>query len=822
MAAPGKQSVWGSFLQSAVTGIETRLDTMLDEDEERQQNGTKAAAGAKSPPPPQSPTPISRSSSNTRPTANDRLQARLAKAMAGKGGPDGKSGTSPRQSVDQGSQGSRPSVDADRIGRPESPRIATPASEVSELPMEIPTATPETKPDVDETVAEATKATSIDAEATTKAPATPSTATEVAAIPTIVYGDGNEASEELKARHQEEIQEYTERIDSLQSKLQYLSQTAAESAKEAASAAESGSAERKLAEKDEKIALLLQEGQKLSSSEGKYRVTIKKLRQQIADGEKQAEELRKAKEKTLIELEAVKKRQDSEEEKEKRQEEARKVAAALQKEIDILKKDRAAKEEQIKKIEQDAKRKAEQAEAAHADALSKALAIERQRQKELEDSLSAARSEKDTLADQARMETIDWREKLDRAAERSKTVEAELKHELRNMESKLEAMRTAAEEATSGSGGEAQLKLLRQIETLQSQYATASDNWQGIEASLLAKVANLEKERDEAQRRESEMRKKAREAASRLRTLEEELQDTKPALAQAQQELETCREQLATLRTSSKTTETALEQARADLEKQQRTAAREFSDPDRRPWLDDVTGTPRGQSRPDSPLLSVPRTFSSDLVGLPLPNRGPQRVPTPGSAREGPLDGFGMSFGRRLSSQPPTRPGPLPTSNSGLFSGFESSAESPNLMSPTMDRDDAPDTVPSSPRAVAQDMISVSTSAAGPSVQLVERMSAAIRRLEAEKVAAKEEMARVCSQRDEARSELGGLMKDLEEAKQATTRVKELEGEVGDLNGRYEATLELLGEKSELVEELKADVQDVKEMYRELVERTVK
>jgi molecular chaperone GrpE (heat shock protein) len=55
---------------------------------------------------------------------------------------------------------------------------------------------------------------------------------------------------------------------------------------------------------------------------------------------------------------------------------------------------------------------------------------------------------------------------------------------------------------------------MRQIETLQSQYATASDNWQGIEASLLAKAANLEKERDEAQRRESEMRKKARDAVS--------------------------------------------------------------------------------------------------------------------------------------------------------------------------------------------------------------------------------------------------------------------------------------------------------------------
>jgi TATA element modulatory factor len=441
-------------------------------------------------------------------TPNDRLQARLAKAMAGKGGPDGKSGTSPRQSVDQGSQGSRPSIDADRIGRPETPRIVTPTSEIVETPLG--SATDAKQPD--EPVPDLTN--EVKPEATPASPAAPDSIAEAKStiLPTIVYDDARPASEELQSRHQEEVQEYIERIDSLQSKLQYLSQSAADSAKEAASAAEAGSAERRLAEKDEKIALLLQEGQKLSSTEGKYRITIKKLRQQITDGEKQSEELKKAKDKVLAELEVVKKRQDSDEEKAKRQEEARKAAASLQKEIDSLKKDRSIKEEQLKKMEQDAKKRAEQAETAHAEALSKALATERQKQKELEDALGTVRTEKDALADQARLETIDWREKLDRAAERSRTVEAELKHELRNMESKLEAMRTAAEEATSGSGGEAQLKLLRQIETLQSQYATASDNWQGIEASLLAKVANLEKERDEAQRRESEMRKKAREA----------------------------------------------------------------------------------------------------------------------------------------------------------------------------------------------------------------------------------------------------------------------------------------------------------------------
>jgi t-SNARE complex subunit (syntaxin) len=119
-------------------------------------------------------------------------------------------------------------------------------------------------------------------------------------------------------------------------------------------------------------------------------------------------------------------------------------------------------------------------------------------------------------------------------------------------------------------------------------------------------------------------------------------------------------------------------------------------------------------------------------------------------------------------------------------------------------------------------MISVSTVAAGPSVQLVERMSAAIRRLEGERVAAKEEMARVCSQRDEARGDMVSLMKELEEAKAASARVPNLEKEVAELDTRYQTTLELLGEKSELVDELRADVDDVKTMYRELVERTVK
>lgn len=136
-------------------------------------------------------------------------------------------------------------------------------------------------------------------------------------------------------------------------------------------------------------------------------------------------------------------------------------------------------------------------------------------------------------------------------------------------------------------------------------------------------------------------------------------------------------------------------------------------------------------------------------------------------------------------------------------------------------RFDSVETSSQSPQQIINDMVSVSTVAAGPSVQLVERMSAAIRRLESEKVAAREELARISNQRDEARAELVAMMREVENGKSALSKVEDLERKVAETEEKYEATLEELGEKIELVEELRADVQDVKAMYRELVERTV-
>ncbi len=129
---------------------------------------------------------------------------------------------------------------------------------------------------------------------------------------------------------------------------------------------------------------------------------------------------------------------------------------------------------------------------------------------------------------------------------------------------------------------------------------------------------------------------------------------------------------------------------------------------------------------------------------------------------------------------------------------------------------------PATPERTINELVSVSTAAAGPSVQLVERMSAAVRRLESEKAAHRDELSRLATQRDEARDQVVNLMKEVEGKRGWESRVGALEKELKQVQERYLTTLEMLGEKSERVEELKADVQDVKAMYRELVERTMK
>ncbi|KAF3059787.1 Protein SGM1 [Daldinia childiae] len=855
MSTPQKSSRWGSFLSQAVAGVEARLDNILAEEDAAKQSSPQRPTRTSSTSSATTTSVPARSTTPSR-SSNDRLQERLARAVAARNAAQKADALPARLS----SESAPPT---------QSPRTSTDIPSATSTVQSPPNAE-KTEDLKDDTVSEAPAWSTLSDGASVSLPAPavdgqttkddlytlpkpdrevqddkpePQTIeveeepleTENTSASAALYEqritDLEKTLEEANMQHQEELHSHVERVDALQAKLQYLARQASEAARTAAAAAPAGSADKNDAEKDQQIAQLMEEGQKLANTEQKHRSIIKKLRGQLVMVEKELNEQKLWRQKMETELSALRKKLHDQGDVEKANSDSQKQTSQLRRDLEVLKAEISLKDSTISELKDRLQEESDRAKTLASKVNDQLREAGKKHVKELEETVAMLEVEKSLIADRAKLQATELQEKADRAAERSRAVELELKSEVQILESKLEALRIRAEEASTGAIGDAQAKLLRQIETLQTQYSIASENWQGIEASLIAKTAALEKERDEALRRESEMRRKARETASRARHQEEELEEARNQLPSVQQDLSSHRSEIEALRKRAEEAEASLAEAKSDFERQRlawKEEKAERTDSDRRNWLEDIpTAAFRNISRPESPLLTAPqRTFSGEFLGLQnYPTR--LRKTSAPSSNGDPSPGDRPGSARRPSGQPPMRSPMFP------FSSVQSSGTPPSLSggleilaSPSahaMDRDDVfENETPASPHNVLQDMMSVSTMTAGPSVQLVERMSAVVRRLESEKVAAKEELARISSQRDEARGEIVVLMKEMEAEKGAKKKVEELEKEVALINERYQTTLEMLGEKSELVEELRADVDDVKAMYRDLVERTIK
>jgi TATA element modulatory factor len=306
--------------------------------------------------------------------------------------------------------------------------------------------------------------------------------------------------------------------------------------------------------------------------------------------------------------------------------------------------------------------------------------------------------------------------------------------------------------------------------------------------------------------------------------VEEELETSTSRLRGIEQDLAESKEQVERLQRRVDQSEAALSDTRAQFEQDRKSWEHELLQKleDERAKCRTELAQPansHAHSRTQSPSRNNRKGSNSDLAAL--QNRRLQGVST--------LDpGIISPTGRRTWGQQPQAPDPSASparQDSLTFTIPLNGISSPGTPSvQTADPEEFFDGIgsPSSQHRTINDMISASTAGAGPSVQLVERMSAAVRRLESEKAATKEELIRLSAQRDEAREEVVSLMREIEQKRAADEKVKELEESLLKMNERYETTLEMLGEKSELVEELRADVADLKQMYRELVDSTMK
>jgi chromosome segregation ATPase len=230
--------------------------------------------------------------------------------------------------------------------------------------------------------------------------------------------------------YQEELHAHLERIDALQAKLEYVAKQAATAAREAASTADPGSLEKKLAEQEERNALLLEEGNKLSKNEIKQRGAIMKLRQRMQEEEKGSAELKRKLATSEEERRDLRDRLRIVEEREKAAQMRLRSFAKLEVELDSSKRDREEAKRDIADLKKqlvEAERRAEDAEKrAQTDKLEQQMRVVA----ELNDDLSNARLEKRLVEDRGRAETKQLREDAARQQEKSQLAEMELRSEI--------------------------------------------------------------------------------------------------------------------------------------------------------------------------------------------------------------------------------------------------------------------------------------------------------------------------------------------------------------------------------------------------------
>ena len=638
-------------------------------------------------------------------------------------------------------------------------------------------------------------------------------------------GQARSDFERVELRRQEETHEYLERIDALQSKLQYLAKEVTSSARQIASEASKASFEKKLAEKDEKIALLMDEGQKLSKTEVSQSTMIRNLRAKAADDGSRLAEIRQKLSKAekisadrafdLSRLEADRKDAHN------------KVSqvSRLEKEVTSLRRDLVSKDSHISELKKQAHAANDKAEREQREASQRLLEEERRLTQSLRDDLANIKIENNTKDDRVRAEHKKAREDLDRETERNKNTEVGLRNEIHLLEARLEALREKSEESWAGTGSDGQANMMRQIETLQSQYAMAKENWRGIESSLQARLTALSKERDDATKHESEIRKKARESGSALRKLQDQFEETTQRTQVLEHELSNRSAVADRAQTRAKEFEKALHQAKADFDRERQAWNASMSARIEEEKLRTQQQTPIASGHEQaftfmSPTTTNPRKTST---GLEPPTLSVRRNNNR-QVSDLTLANLARPHSRRSSA--------IPSRNSEVFSPTNADASPPNFPNSasipetpsinTAEQDDDDFERGSSPRRTVNDMLSASTAAAGPSVQLVERMSANVRRLESEKAAHKDELSRLSGQRDEARKEIVNLMREVDQKRDVDSKVNKLEQQLIEVDQRYQTTLEMLGEKSERVGELEADVADLKKIYKDLLDRTMK
>ncbi|CAG8695156.1 TATA element modulatory factor [Rhizophagus irregularis DAOM 181602=DAOM 197198] len=541
-----------------------------------------------------------------------------------------------------------------------------------------------------------------------------------------------------------------------------------------------------LLEKDEQISGLMSEGEKLSKSELEYRTNLKKYRAKDIEQENRLADLQKKYDKATSEIAELSsnlkqlreiEKKNSYDLKSLENEKEKKTQKNLKLEIDVAvaKEEREKLQRLLDQTNEELKRTLEINATLSSQAQTAALEKEIQINERLHHELEQLRTESENTENSLRTEIRELRATLARIEEQAGLREDNLRHEISTLQKRLQIAEAAAQDVTSGERDVEHIQILRQIEDVQTQHALSMKNWEKIENSLSKQLTEMEMERDHFADKFENLNNQFKEMSLTAEQQELQLIDKHNQNIKLNEEIKSLRARIpnleakiedlvSELESSKETHKIALQEA----EEQYRCALRQAL---------------------EEKQEELEQKLHSEQKNKLIKEHEQEK-------RQIKLESIKRNF---LKSASETQLGSLKSaSETHLEKHYDGALSSPVVYSPTSSARSSVDG--------SSSMISC--------VMMVEKLNSSVRHLEGQVGALQAQLQMTTKNRDELADELVKLTVQMEDYSTKAEKLSVLEQQLYELNERYHITLELLGEKTEQVDELQADIKDMKDVYR--------
>lgn len=403
------------------------------------------------------------------------------------------------------------------------------------------------------------------------------------------------------------------------------------------------------------------------------------------------------------------------------------------------------------------------ANAASENAVKEAtLSAELSAKEELKSLLEQTRRDYQQEKDMLSLQIADLRAGMSRAEQQASWREDQLRQELAALQSRLQEAESRNEDLSS-SVSQATKPLLRQLENLQSVHSAQVANWEKVEGSLTERLNSAQIHLNEAQEKERAATEKQTTLQSKVSSLEAQIKLLRTEKTKLSAELEAERAELAAAEDGMEKITVKLESLKStssstiDQLKEEKEAAEQLLELERKRFESEV-------KRAVSEAKEAERSkLSTELADTSF-------------RRQGSSDSRPGSTSRSVSMD-----------NSGLL--WESSFSKPSSIAAT-----AP---------------------------AMEHFQSQLRQKEGELSNAQNLIASLEKSRSALMEEVTKLTAENGSLSKQVSSIPDVEAKMKELETRYDALLQMYGEKSEEAEELRLDLQDVKEMYRQQIEDLV-